>query len=194
MSFLIAPKLFAYALAMADPVQRRAFGGWTRALAGVGIEIAMSVLIAPVMMLNQTRLVFDLLLGRDSGWSAQQRSEGELGFSDAVRCHSWHTAIGVFMSVMAWLASPIVFLWLTPVLLGLLLSIPIAAYIARPDMGLAARAKGWLVTPEETQAPEIVARANRLVGAYPPPTRATVIAGPAPLARPTAAPARASEA
>jgi membrane glycosyltransferase len=190
MSFLIAPKLYGYFIAMADPVERKAFGGRWRALGGVGIEILMSVLIAPVMMLSQTRLVFDLLRGRDSGWSVQQRSEGGVEVTDAIRCHTWHTVVGVYMSILAWHASPMVLLWLSPILLGLLFSIPIGAAIARCDLGLAAKARGWLVAPEETRPPEILTRANRLVGAYPPPTRTTVMAGPSAAGQVPGVPAR----
>jgi membrane glycosyltransferase len=191
MSSLIAPKLFAYAVAMMDRTRRRAFGGHRRTLAGVAGEIVMSVLIAPVMMLSQTRLVFDLLLGRDSGWNVQQRSEDGVSLTGAIQSHTWHTVVGIFMSILAWRASPVVFLWLSPVLVGLLLSIPISAMIARRDLGLAARAKGWLLTPEETAPPEIVVRANQLAGEYPLPRPAvsrlrpaaggTIVARPAPV-------------
>jgi membrane glycosyltransferase len=180
MSFLIAPKLLAYGLAMADRRERRAFGGWLRAAAGLGLEFVMSLLIAPVMMLSQTRLVVDLLLGRDSGWSAQQRAEDRFDLWDACACHGWHTAVGLVMGTLAWRASPTVFLWLSPVLTGLLLSIPISLLVARRDLGLSARACGLLTTPEESRPPAVLARANQLAGHGAPPRAAWPQRRPAP--------------
>src|SRR5262249_41147148 len=56
--------------------------------------------------------------------------------------------------------------WMSPVIGGLLLAIPLAALTARPDRRL--RALGLLTIPEEREVPEIVARANRLLAEMPP--------------------------
>ncbi|HSA82089.1 MAG TPA: hypothetical protein VLE23_14830, partial [Geminicoccaceae bacterium] len=44
-------------------------------------------------------------------------------------------------------------LWLSPVLAGFAAAIPLAALTSRPDLGDAARRRGWFLTPEELAPP-----------------------------------------
>ena len=151
MALLLAPKLVAYLAAMADPAQRRAHGGPGRAFVSVALETVISALVAPVVMLSQSKVLVDLALGRDSGWGAQARCEGECGLADAA------------------------FVWLAPAVVGLVLSIPVAAAIARPDLGAAAKAKGLLLVPEEVRPPDILVRANLLAADYLRPSRVKLL-------------------
>ncbi len=165
MGLLVAPKLLAGVLAMregqADGL-RRAVGLW----AGIAVEIVLSALVAPVLMLMQSAAVFEVLIGRDSGWNAQQRDAGRLSRREAWRSHRGHVAIGIVAASLAWLLDPAIFWWTSPVSLGLFLSAPLSLLLARTDLGGVFRAIGLLVTPEERAPPPVVERASELRARY----------------------------
>ena len=133
---------------------------WRRALRstiGVAYETVFSMLIAPILMLTQTAGSIQIFAGRDSGWSAQKRDDGALGFDDAMWFARWHTAIGTVMAVIAWKVSPGLLGWMAPVIGGLLLAGPVSWLTSRP----ADRFSRWaLATQEERCPPAIVTSAD----------------------------------
>jgi membrane glycosyltransferase len=160
--FLVAPKLMALASVLASREQRRAFGGARRATLSVAFEMVLSALIAPVLMLNQLWALISILAGRDAGWNAQAREEGQVCFEEIANRHLGDTAVGVFLWVATWSAAQSIFLWMLPVIAGLIACIPIAGLTATRALGEAARRAGLLVIPEEVTAPPVVAAFNRL--------------------------------
>src|SRR3546814_2076516 len=76
-------------------------------------------------MYVQSRGVAELLAGKDSGWESQRRDDGSLPFSSLLRSYGGLTFLGVLAAVMSWSISPALAAWMSPVILGLLLSIPI---------------------------------------------------------------------
>jgi membrane glycosyltransferase len=172
MGFLVAPKLMALGAALACREQRRAFGGARRAMLSVAAEIVLSALIAPVLMLNQLWALISILAGRDAGWNAQARQEGQVCFEDIANRHLGDTAVGVTLGLATWSAAPNIFLWMLPVIAGLVGCIPIAGLTATRALGEAARRMGLLVIPEEVVPPPVVAAFNRLAArwAQDPPT------------------------
>ena len=78
------------------------------------------------MMIFQSSAVGEILLGRDAGWQVQRRDDGALSHRDTVRTYAVPTLFGIAMAVTAYAVSLPLLLWMTPVILGLLLSIPIA--------------------------------------------------------------------
>ncbi len=166
MALLLAPKLMAAALVARDRRGREGFGGRTRFAVGVLVETAIAALVAPVMMLMQSAAVLEVLMGRDSGWGAQQRDPGRLTRREAWRTHRGHVAIGLASAGLALALDPAIFWWTSPVHLGLVLSAPLSALLARIELGDAARALGLFVIPEEREVPTVVARAAELRDAY----------------------------
>lgn len=69
---------------------------------------------------------------------------------------------GIALAAAAYAVSWSLFLWMTPVILGLLLSIPLAALTAHAGLGRGLRRLGLLLVPEERRPPEVLARANEL--------------------------------
>jgi membrane glycosyltransferase len=124
------------------------------------VETLISGLMAPVLMSMQSRAVAQILRGRDAGWHAQRRDDGTLPLREIVRGYLGQTALGVALAAAAYAISLPLLWWMSPVIVGLLLAVPLAALTARPDRGL--RALGLLTIPEERHPPEIVTRANRL--------------------------------
>jgi len=58
------------------------------------------------------------------------------------------------------------FAWMTPVIAGLLLAIPLAQWSASPEAGRWLRRMKLLLVPEESRAPDILIRANALVETF----------------------------
>jgi membrane glycosyltransferase len=153
LAVLLLPKVLGAILAMRDRVLRRQFGGRARLCVGLLIEQLFSVLLAPTMMLFHSTFVAQTLLGRSVSWNAQERTERGVTFAEAFRRQKWHLALGVVWGgAMLWLA-PQFFWWLTPVLAGLLLCIPLTVWTSRVNAGRLLRRMGLLLTPEETTPP-----------------------------------------
>jgi membrane glycosyltransferase len=162
MGILIAPKLLAFIVSLAHRTERRGFGGALVGIVSVAIEILLSGLIAPMMMLLQSQAVVEVLMGRDSGWQVQRRDDGSLPASELIRRFGKLTLIGVVLAAAAYAVSWSLFLWMTPVTIGVLLTMPLAAVTSRSDLGIALRNLGLLVIPEERDPPRILVRTNEL--------------------------------
>jgi membrane glycosyltransferase len=162
MGILLAPKIFGLILSLLRAEQRRACGGGIRLTLSALIEIVLSALLAPIQMLIQSGSVFQILLGRDTGWNPQRRDDGSIPFRDIVRRHRWHTLLGAFAGISAALIATSLFLWMSPTIVGLLLAIPLSWLSGQLAVGLALKRVGLLKTPEEFAPPPIATRANRL--------------------------------
>jgi membrane glycosyltransferase len=158
MGLLIVPKLLAWILLLTQSQNRRQFGGASRVFVGFVLETFLSGLIAPVMMIFQSRAVGEILLGRDSGWQVQRRDDGGLPRGELARKYALPTLFGVAMAVIAYAVSLSLLFWMAPVIAGLLLSIPVAMLSSRPSDPNARLFR----TPEETAPPQVLVRANEL--------------------------------
>ena len=118
---LLGPKLAALAWAALDDGLRRSLGGWRALLAGVLVEIPLSVLVAPVTMLTQTLSIIDIVRGRPSGWLPQRRSVDAIGWSEAIAACRWHVALGLIFGA-AMVAGVPGAIWTLPAAIGLLLA------------------------------------------------------------------------
>ncbi|HEX2552860.1 MAG TPA: glucans biosynthesis glucosyltransferase MdoH [Microvirga sp.] len=162
MGILIAPKVFGLVLMLLSPQGRRDCGGGLRLVVSAVIEIVLSALLAPIQMLIQSGSVFQILLGRDTGWQPQRRDDGSIPIRDIVRRHRWHTVLGVFAGISAFMIATSLFLWMSPTIVGLLLAIPLSWLSGQLGVGLALKRLGLLLTPEERRPPAIATRANEL--------------------------------
>ncbi|PZA12050.1 glucans biosynthesis glucosyltransferase MdoH [Rhodopseudomonas palustris] len=158
MGLLILPKLLALLLVLMRSGTRRQFGGGLRAVGGMLLETLISALTAPVMMVFQSTAVFEILLGRDAGWQVQHRGDGAIPLREVTCRYALPTALGATMAVGAWLVSWPLLLWMTPVIVGLGLAIPVALLTTR-----AARSRPSLMTtPEQIDPPAILAQVHAL--------------------------------
>jgi membrane glycosyltransferase len=129
-----------------------------RSTLGVAYETVFSMLIAPILMITQTVGAVQIFAGFDSGWKAQKRDDGALGFFDAMHFARLHTVIGALVAIIAYEVSPGLLVWMAPVVAGLLLAGPVSWLTARP----AGRLSRWmLATPEERAPPQILIAADQ---------------------------------
>ena len=158
MAVLLLPKLFAYAALLATRSDRRGFGGGALALAGLLTETLISGLLAPVTMFTQSMAVVGILAGRDGGWQPQRRDDDRIDTGSVVRFFLPHTLAGWLLGAAALSISLPLFLWMTPVVLGLALAIPLVLWTGGTRASLAALFR----TPEERAPPPVLQRAQEL--------------------------------
>ena len=94
MALLVLPKLLGWMVMMVHRRDRRGIGGMVRGLFSVVIEVLISALIAPVMMLMQSRAVMEIVAGRDAGWAAQRRDDGGFAPGEFARAYAFPTMLG----------------------------------------------------------------------------------------------------
>jgi len=120
----------------------------------------LAALIAPAMMVIQSRAVSEILLGHDAGWQVQRRDDGDVPRAEVARKLVPPTLVGLAMAAAACSISLPLLYWMSPVVLGLLLSIPVGLLTSRRW-----RSPGVLATPEDLAPPPVVARAAELASA-----------------------------
>jgi membrane glycosyltransferase len=157
MVVIMLPKLLALIDLAYDWKRRRTFGGLARTTASVVGETIFSTLHAPMLMLWHTRFVITNLLGLSVGWTTQKRTADGTAWWYAIQRQWGHTLIGGVWGWFMWQLDPTLFWWFTPVLAGMVLSVPLSVFTSRRSLGLRARSLGLFLTPEETTPPpEIV--------------------------------------
>ena len=133
--------------------QTRLFGGATRVLLSVPIEILLSSLFAPIRMVFHTRFVITNLMGRTVGWKSSPREDAETTWSEALTHHGGDTVFAcIWAGLLFWL-SPAYFWWLTPVIGALVLSIPVSVLVSKIALGDWVKRAGLFVIPEEVEPP-----------------------------------------
>ncbi len=150
---LLLPKLLPLGLALTQRARRRAFGGGLRLLRTAAAELGLSVLLAPVLMVQHSKAVLGILLGRGVAWTTQQRDGETETWTAVTLSYGDITLLGALWAGIAYLVAPELMFWLGPVLAGCLLAIPLAALSGRADLGAAMRRNGWFLTPEELAPP-----------------------------------------
>lgn len=166
MGILLAPKFFGLILSILNKQERRACGGAIMLTLSAVLEILVSALVAPIMMLIQSGAVMQILFGRDTGWNPQRRDDGSIPLNDIIRRHRLHVALGVIVAITAFIISPSLFGWMSPTIIGLVLSIPLSAASSSLALGLTLKKLNLLLIPEEGEIPPVIARTNALQADY----------------------------
>ena len=86
----------------------------------------LSALLAPIMMLIQSGSVFQILLGRDTGWKPQRRDDGSIPLARHRPAAPLAHGLGALAGISAFMIATSLFLWMSPTILGLLLAIPLS--------------------------------------------------------------------
>ena len=150
LTLLFGPKVLSLLHLFSRPRELEAFGGAMRVIMGSVLETLFSVLTAPVLVWFHTRFVLRNLAGKTVVWNTQTReSGGGPSWNEVVREYWPLPIIGIVLSVLAWWISPNYLLWLSPLLVGLILAIPVAHFSCHTSLF------GELFkTPEELHPPK----------------------------------------
>jgi membrane glycosyltransferase len=163
MAIVLLPKVLGLMLEVKRAQHAREPLGSLRAVFGVAAETIFSILLSPILMVTQTVAVFQVLLGRDSGWRPQSRDRHGMTFFDALRFHYRHMLIGAVLAVACWEASAQIVAWMSPVIVGLLLAAPLSWLAARSASPVL---RSLLSTPDCRCPPAIVESTNRARGEW----------------------------
>lgn len=150
MAMLILPKLMGAVLLAANKTERRRYGGFSGLFLSSIIEIAASVILAPVMMVFQTGFIVSILSGVSVKWDAQTRDSRRIGISRALRQHATNLAFGGVLAVIVLTLAPQSLIWFLPLILGPLLSPLLTTVTSSQKLGNTFAHNGLFMTPEET--------------------------------------------
>lgn len=115
-------------------------------------------LMAPVMMIFHSRFVVKIILGQGVKWVAQRRKlGGGIDWREPIMTFGGITLLGLAWGTAAFFISKTYLLWLSPVIAGMILSIPFA--ITTSTVGGLKRL-GLFMTPEEVDPPAVLQSLN----------------------------------
>ena len=170
MALLFLPKVIALFDLKRRPADARAFGGWSAIIQGMLLETGIFTLLAPVLMLFHSKFIALTLCRQNVSWGSQRRGrEGAAAaWEEAIGEHWGHTLAGVVSAVIAYRIDPRLAAWMSPVLLGMIASIPLSFITGSLDAGLALKRHGIFLTPDETQpTPELISVTQHMEGVEP---------------------------
>jgi membrane glycosyltransferase len=157
LGMLLLPKALALLDLRGRPDEVAAFGGWRNLWGGALLETFAFTLLAPVLMLYHTRFIGLAVSRQKVAWTTQRRGlAGESRLGEAFAAHWPHTLIGVAGFLMVDGINSSLALWMSPILAGLIASIPFSYLTGSLAVGLDLRREGFFLTPEESRpAPEL---------------------------------------
>ena len=155
----LAPKLVGLVDVALTPGGVGRFGGAGRLAVSALAELALSVLMAPVVAFQVTVFLVGLAFGRRVPWTAQNRDAYRVEWRDAARGLWPQTLFGLALLVVGWgLAGGAAVAWGAPMIAGLVLAVPYAVVTAGPALGRWAGRVGLCALPEEIAPPEALRR------------------------------------
>ena len=153
---LFLPKIWSLILGVLHWRRLKLYGGLFKATLSVFLESIFSMLTAPVLMIYQSKFVVAILMRRSVGWPPQNRDDHRLSLWEAIQAHGEHTVIGLLAGWVSYEHVPGFFLWLVPVLAGLVLSIPLSMVSSSAWVSVITRKMGLFLTPEESKEPRVL--------------------------------------
>lgn len=144
--YLFGPRAMAVIWVLADRTRRASFGGAMAFLRSVVLETLLSTLLAPVVMVNQTKALSGLLFGTASNWLVQNRDAEKLSLRAVLPTVRGHVLLCVLLVVLSVFA-PVLALWLAPIVLGLSSAPWLISLTSSTALGQRATRAGWFMVP-----------------------------------------------
>ncbi|WP_170472987.1 glucans biosynthesis glucosyltransferase MdoH [Ruegeria arenilitoris] len=123
---LLAPKILGVLALPLSGVRYTEFGSGVRFAVSFASEVVLSILYAPILMVQQMIAVFRTVLGIQRGWSPQIRDGGSYSLRTLAFCHALETISGLFLA--AGIVAGLVSVWLAPIAISLAMAIPLSAF------------------------------------------------------------------
>ena len=151
---LFGPKLMGMTWMLASAPRRQGFGGASRIVRSVALDIPMAALMAPVTMMTQTKALLSMALGIPSGWSAQVREARRIPVLAVLPNLREHLLLGLAFASLGFI-NPVVALWFSPITAGLLCAPWLISWTSSEQLGSLAHAWGFFrVPPPQLELPE----------------------------------------
>lgn len=155
---LLAPKVLGATAIGRTGLSLRDLGGPVQFLVSFLSEIVISILYAPILMVQQTVAVCRTYIGFKEGWAPQARDGGRYSLWAHVKFHGLETVTGA--ALVVGMSEGIITFWLAPIALSLACAVPLSmlsgAKLTR--FKWTARQMG---TAEVFNAPDIIRAAKR---------------------------------
>ena len=148
-ALLFLPKLLGITLALIK--RKEEFGGTWALLKSAALELMMAVLIAPLMMFYHSYFVLSVLIGHSVKWEAQEREGRKVPWKVAFKHTQIMSCLAIVWGVTTFYYTPSLFMWLLPVLVGMVLAAPVIHFSSSDSLGMAMRKRGIFVIDQELE-------------------------------------------
>lgn len=155
---LFLPRILGIAAVLINR-QQNAYGGTASLLRSALLETLIALLQAPIRMLAHSLFVAIALTGLKLEWKSPPREAVSVPWRHALAQLAPMSGIVALLAVGIALIDARALVWLLPVGMPLLLSIPMTVLTSRVGVGSAMRAQHYLLIPEETKSPAVLRRA-----------------------------------
>ena len=139
--------------------QQHSYGGSASLLRSALLETLIALLQAPIRMLAHSLFVVIALTGLKLEWKSPPREAAAVPWVHALRQLAPMSAVIALLAVGIALLDVRALVWLLPVGLPLLLSVPMTVLTSKVGVGARMRAQNYLLIPEETRSPAVLRRA-----------------------------------
>ncbi|WP_425090802.1 glucans biosynthesis glucosyltransferase MdoH [Tropicimonas sp. S265A] len=156
MTLNLMPKLMGLAQVLADDDRAASYGGRRQVVISGLSEIAVSMVMAPIVAFGLTQFLVGLAFNKRVGWDAQQRSRARLEWAEAARVLWPQTLAG--LALTAWLAAlaPWALVFGGPMLFALSFAIPLAVVTTLPGVSQWSIDRHLFDIPEDRTQPDPV--------------------------------------
>ena len=139
--------------------QQAAYGGTASLLRSALLETLIALLQAPIRMLAHSLFVVIALTGLKLEWKSPPREAAAVPWRHAFSQLAPMSGVVAAMAAGIAMIDSSALVWLLPVGLPLLLSVPMTVLTSKVGVGTAMRAQNYLLIPEETRSPAVLRRA-----------------------------------
>ena len=158
LSMLFLPRILGIVAVLINR-QQAAYGGTMSLLRSALLETLIAMLQAPVRMLAHSLFVVVALTGLKLEWKSPPREAASVPWRHALQQLAPMSLVIVALAIGIAFIDARALVWLLPVGLPLLLSIPMTVLTSKTGVGTAMRAQNYLLIPEETKSPAVLRRA-----------------------------------
>ena len=155
---LFLPRILGLAAVLLKGRQQ-AYGGTASLLRSALLETLIALLQAPIRMLAHSLFVVIALTGLKLEWKSPPREAAAVPWPHALRQLAPMSAVMALLACGIALIDAGAMVWLLPVGLPLLLSIPMTVLTSQIGVGTAMRSRNYLLIPEEIRSPAVLRRA-----------------------------------
>jgi membrane glycosyltransferase len=158
LSMLFLPRVLGVVAVFLKGEQKH-YGGGAALLRSAAMETVLALTQAPVRMLGHSLFVLVALTGWKLEWKSPPREASGVTWSEAAARLAPMTVVIGLLGLGVAALNPAALVWLAPVALPLLLSVPLTVATSHVELGSWMRARAVLLVPEESWSPAVLRRA-----------------------------------
>lgn len=132
------------------------YGGVLILLKSTLLEMLLSILKAPIKMAAHSLFVLGALSGLKIEWKSPPREALNLKWIEVVLAYWSFTGSAISLLIIEQILNPNNIVWLLPVCVPLILSIPFTLITGKVEYGLFMKNAGFLLIPEEIKIPLVI--------------------------------------